>query len=119
MLATCQKCHPDASRKFTGYLTHATHHDPKKYPWIFYSFWAMTALLVGTFAASGVHTLLWLPTTFTMRRRHGRPGGAVGLVGGACTQASGVSSGRESSGFFRPISHDGFIGYSWGSKMTQ
>ena len=31
---TCQKCHPGANRKFAGYLTHATHHDPEKYPWL-------------------------------------------------------------------------------------
>ena len=73
VLSTCRECHPDAGRRFTGYLTHATHHDPKKYPWLFYTFWAMTALLVGTFAASGVHTLLWLPSTFAMRKKHGKP----------------------------------------------
>ena len=44
---TCAQCHPAANEKFTGYLTHATHHDPDKYPWLFWSFWAMTGLLVG------------------------------------------------------------------------
>jgi len=68
IVATCQQCHPGATRRFAGYLTHATHHDPKKYPWIFWSFWAMTALLVGTFTASGIHTLLWLPRSLQMRR---------------------------------------------------
>jgi hypothetical protein len=48
VLSTCSQCHSNASAKFTGYLTHATHHDPEKYPWLFYSFWAMTLLLVGT-----------------------------------------------------------------------
>jgi hypothetical protein len=28
----------------------------------------MTALLIGTFTVSGVHTLLWLPRAFQMRR---------------------------------------------------
>jgi cytochrome b subunit of formate dehydrogenase/uncharacterized protein with PIN domain len=68
IVATCQQCHPGATRGFAGYLTHATHHDPKKYPWIFWSFWAMTSLLVGTFTASGIHTLLWLPRSFKTRR---------------------------------------------------
>jgi cytochrome b subunit of formate dehydrogenase/uncharacterized protein with PIN domain len=68
--ATCQKCHPGATRRFAGYLTHSTHHDPKKYPWIFLTFWSMTALLVGTFAMSGIHTLLWLPRSLQMRRAH-------------------------------------------------
>ncbi|HXY25224.1 MAG TPA: cytochrome c3 family protein, partial [Candidatus Acidoferrum sp.] len=66
--ATCQKCHAGATRRFAGYLTHATHHDPRKYPFLFYTFWAMTILLVGTFVVSGVHTLLWLPRAFQMRR---------------------------------------------------
>ena len=68
MVATCQKCHPGASRRFAGYLSHATHHDPKKYPWLFWTFWGMTGLLVGTFVVGGAHTLLWLPRAFQMRR---------------------------------------------------
>ena len=72
ILSTCQRCHPDASQKFTGYLSHATHHDQHKYPWLYYTFWGMTSLLVGTFTVFGLHTLLWLPTTLAMRRRHGR-----------------------------------------------
>jgi hypothetical protein len=66
--ATCQKCHAGATRRFAGYLTHATHHDPRKYPFLFYTFWGMTALLLGTFVLGGVHTLLWLPRAFQMRR---------------------------------------------------
>jgi len=68
IVMTCAKCHPGASRRFAGYLTHATHHDPKKYPWIFWTFWFMTALLVGTFTLSLMHTLLWLPKSLEMRR---------------------------------------------------
>jgi len=60
VLTTCAQCHPNASAKFTGYLTHATHHDPEKYPWLFYSFWAMTLLLVGTLTFATLHTLAWL-----------------------------------------------------------
>jgi hypothetical protein len=68
VVATCQKCHPGATRRFAGYLSHATHHDPKKYPWLFWTFWGMTGLLVGTFVVGGVHTLLWLPRAMQMRR---------------------------------------------------
>ena len=68
VVQTCQKCHPGATRRFAGYLTHATHHDPNKYPFLFWAFWGMTALLVGTFVVSGIHTLLWLPRAFQMRR---------------------------------------------------
>ena len=48
LVDTCAKCHPKAHRQFAGYLTHATHHDTDKYPFLFYSFWFMTILLVGT-----------------------------------------------------------------------
>jgi uncharacterized protein with PIN domain len=68
VVATCEKCHAGATRRFAGYLTHATHHDPRKYPFLFFAFWGMTALLVSTFVISGLHTLLWLPRALQMRR---------------------------------------------------
>lgn len=66
---TCQKCHPGATRRFAGYLTHATHHDPEKYPYLYWTFWGMTSLLLGTFVFGGVHTLLWLPRAFQLRKQ--------------------------------------------------
>jgi len=69
IVATCGKCHEGSHRQFAGYLTHATHHDRNKYPLLFYTFWAMTALLVGTFVLAGTHTLLWLPRSFQMLRQ--------------------------------------------------
>jgi len=76
VVATCRKCHPDSNRKFTGYLTHATHHDKKKYPFLYYTFWAMTSLLLGTFSFFGLHTLFWIPCSFRerfkRRREHSR-----------------------------------------------
>ena len=72
VVATCQKCHPGATRRFAGYLTHATHHDPAKYPWLFWTFWGMTGLLIGTFTVGGAHTLMWLPRALMMRRANGR-----------------------------------------------
>lgn len=80
VVATCQKCHPGATRRFAGYLTHATHHDPDKYPWLFYTFWGMTGLLLTTFAVSGLHTLLWLPRAFQMRRDRRRRAAARAAV---------------------------------------
>ena len=70
IVQTCQQCHPSANRRFAGYLTHSTHHDPDKYPWLFWSFWGMTALLVGTFAGAWLHTLLWIPRALQMRRMY-------------------------------------------------
>lgn len=68
VVSTCQKCHEDANERFTGYLTHATHHDPVKYPILFYTYWFMTSLLIGVFAFFGLHTLLWLPRS--IRQMH-------------------------------------------------
>ncbi|MBI5094566.1 MAG: cytochrome c3 family protein [Candidatus Hydrogenedentes bacterium] len=70
IVETCAKCHPGSHRRFAGYLTHATHHDPKKYPALFYAFWGMTGLLLGTFGFFGLHTLAWLPLSFKEMRRH-------------------------------------------------
>ena len=69
VVATCGKCHAGATRRFAGYLTHATHHDPKKYPFLFYTFWGMTGLLVGTFVVGGIHTAMWLPKALEMRKQ--------------------------------------------------
>ncbi len=68
VVETCKKCHPSANRQFAGYFTHATHHDPQKYPWLFWTFWGMTGLLVGTFVLAGLHTLLWLPRSLQWRK---------------------------------------------------
>jgi cytochrome b subunit of formate dehydrogenase len=72
---TCATCHPGAHRKFAGYLTHATHHDPDKYPFLFYSFWFMTTLLVGTMTFALLHTFAWLWRLLRTREKwvqHGR-----------------------------------------------
>jgi len=64
VVETCQRCHPDANRRFTGYLTHATHHDKQKYPILYFTFWAMTILLISVFTFFGLHTLLWMPRSY-------------------------------------------------------
>ncbi len=86
VLKTCQKCHEGATRRFAGYLTHATHHDPKKYPFLFYTFWGMTSLLIGTFLVGGLHTILWFPRALQLRRERDkaeRETEAAGAAGGA------------------------------------
>jgi len=60
VVETCSQCHEGVTLRFTGYLTHATHHDPERYPWLFWTFWGMTALLVGTLTFATAHTLAWL-----------------------------------------------------------
>ena len=68
IVETCKTCHPSANRQFAGYFTHATHHDPDKYPVLFWTFWGMTGLLLGTFIIAGIHTLLWLPRSLKWRK---------------------------------------------------
>ena len=60
ILATCQKCHPGATAKFTEYRPHANPLDAKNYPLLHMVFLAMTGLLIGTFSFFGLHTLAWL-----------------------------------------------------------
>jgi cytochrome b subunit of formate dehydrogenase len=67
IVETCGQCHEGSHRQFAGYLTHATHHDPDKYPALFYTFWGMTALLIGTFGFFGLHTISWLPRSWKLR----------------------------------------------------
>ena len=68
IVETCKTCHPSANKQFAGYFTHATHHDPEKYPVLFWTFWGMTGLLLGTFVLAGLHTILWLPKSLQWRR---------------------------------------------------
>lgn len=60
ILATCQKCHPHATAKFTQYQPHADPSDATHYPILHYVFMGMTGLLIGTFGFFGLHTLGWL-----------------------------------------------------------
>jgi len=73
---TCKKCHSGATLEFTGYLTHATHNDN---PVLYWSFWAMTSLLVFVFGFFGIHTLIWLPRSLKQRKinKHVIPEGPV------------------------------------------
>ncbi len=68
IVTTCAKCHPGSNRRFAGYLTHATHHDPEKYPFLFWTFWGMTSLLLGTLTISALHTMAWLPRALKYRK---------------------------------------------------
>jgi hypothetical protein len=59
ILATCRKCHANATTGFTKFYAHADERDRAKYPVMFYTFVFMTVLLIGTFAFFLTHTLLW------------------------------------------------------------
>jgi cytochrome b subunit of formate dehydrogenase len=68
---TCQKCHPTANENFTKYYPHGDHKDRDKYPILFYVYYGMTGLLIGTFAFFGLHTLLWLIRS--LKEKHEAP----------------------------------------------
>ncbi len=65
---TCSQCHEGAHVAFTGYLTHATPHDREHYPWLFWTFWAMTLLLVGTLVVALAHSAAWLVKLLRTRK---------------------------------------------------
>lgn len=80
VVETCKQCHPNSNRKFVGYLTHATHHNKDKYPYLYYTFWIMTFLLIGTFSLFGAHTILWIPKALKERREKGKIAHAAGVA---------------------------------------
>ncbi len=66
LVTTCGSCHVGANKRFTGYLSHATHKDDPKLRWA-YIF--MTALLLAVFSFFGIHLLMWLPRSVKERRK--------------------------------------------------
>jgi len=77
---TCGQCHPRAHLQFAGYLSHATHHDPERYPYLYWSYVFMTTLLVGTLTFFLLHTFLWLFRLWRTRE-HWRPLKGAGAAG--------------------------------------
>jgi len=59
-LATCQKCHVNASANFASFDPHANRHDKARDPLYFYAAKFMEYLLIGVFAFFGIHTVFWL-----------------------------------------------------------
>ena len=81
-LNTCKKCHSGAQANFTKFRAHADFWDRRHYPDLFWAFFIMTSLIVGTFAIWGVHNILWVwrmflvylqnPRAFRDQKRHVR-----------------------------------------------
>jgi hypothetical protein len=59
LISTCAKCHPGATESFTKFYAHAEETNRAKYPVLYYTFFFMTLLLIGTFAFFLTHTFLW------------------------------------------------------------
>jgi cytochrome b subunit of formate dehydrogenase len=64
ILATCQKCHQNATIGFTEYKPHANPLDKTNYPVLHAVFLGMTGLLIGVFTFFGLHTIVWLVRAF-------------------------------------------------------
>jgi cytochrome b subunit of formate dehydrogenase len=64
LVNTCASCHVGANKRFTGYLSHATHRDD---PRLNAAYIFMTTLLLSVFSFFGLHLLLWLPRSLRER----------------------------------------------------
>ncbi|MDH3283372.1 MAG: cytochrome c3 family protein [Acidobacteriota bacterium] len=92
LLATCQNCHPSATRKFVLYDPHPRPDDPEHNRVLYYSKKSMQLLLAGVFSFFFVHTALWVPRSFQAalrKRRRNRSRGGAGTAG------SGKEAGRH------------------------
>ena len=78
-LETCRGCHEDAPEGYVEYWAHADAHDREGYPLLYWIWFAMVALIAGTFSFFGLHTLLWSVRgglAALGRRRLGRTNGS-------------------------------------------
>jgi hypothetical protein len=79
LVETCGSCHEHARPAFVRYDSHPDPMDRERNPALFYSFWFMNTLLIGTLTVFGLHTLLWWVRATIDRRRgvthHGGGGG--------------------------------------------
>jgi len=59
----CAKCHEGANASFAGYVVHVPNPSRvstmKTFPVLFYAFWIMVVVAVGTFVVFLPHTVLW------------------------------------------------------------
>jgi hypothetical protein len=88
LVQTCRSCHEYARPAFVLYDSHPEPFNRARNPYIFYSFWFMNSLLIGTLTVFGLHTLAWWIRIMIDRRRgvlHG-PGHGHGHGG---TQGGG------------------------------
>jgi len=71
LVNTCAKCHTGANKRFSGYLSHATHKDDSR---MHFAYMFMTILLLGVFIFFGIHLLMWLPRSIVERIKKKKTG---------------------------------------------
>ena len=75
LVATCQKCHPQANASFVLFSPHADPADKDRNPSLYYVARFMHALLAGVFIFFGLHGALWLlRSSIELWRRRGSSG---------------------------------------------
>ncbi len=73
-LATCQKCHKDATPGFVTFQPHGNTHNLERYPYLWATSKFMLALLGGVFAFFWTHSALWFYREYKDRQaRTNRP----------------------------------------------
>ncbi|MFZ1962653.1 MAG: hypothetical protein WAU78_04150 [Roseiarcus sp.] len=70
-LATCQKCHTNATAGFVTFQPHGNTHDFKRYPYLWLASHFMVALLIGVFAFFWTHSALWFYRSYKEREARG------------------------------------------------
>lgn len=69
LVETCRQCHEYARPGFVQYDAHPDPMNRERNPVLFYSFWFMNTLLIGTLTVFGLHTGLWWMRIVLDRRR--------------------------------------------------
>jgi len=60
LVVACAKCHENVSPQFVKFYSHGDMTDRENYPILFYTYIAMSTLLLGTFGVFWFHSLLWM-----------------------------------------------------------
>ena len=68
MVKQCSACHPKATPLFAKFYAHGEMTDRRNYPILYYTFIAMTGLLLSVFTVFWVHSLLWMFRGFVENR---------------------------------------------------
>ncbi|MBN2090786.1 cytochrome C [candidate division KSB1 bacterium] len=59
LIANCGRCHPNSNANFVKYEPHAEYTNARKNPILFFTFVAMSSLLIIVFIFFWIHTFLW------------------------------------------------------------
>ena len=69
LVANCGRCHPRANANFVQYIPHADYAVPGKHPFLYWTFMAMTGLLVFVFLVFWAHSLMWWRKSYFVRKK--------------------------------------------------